>query len=80
MIKIVESNFEIQKAQTLRYEIFFKEKKIKRNNLKSLIHRDYDFYDKISNYLIIIDNNKEVKDNVIETYRSLRGNSTKLYR
>ena len=44
-IKIAESNFEIKKAQSLRYKIFFKEKKIKRNNLKSLLQRDYDFYD-----------------------------------
>ena len=79
-IKIAESNFEIKKAQSLRYNIFFKEKKIKRNNLKFLLKRDYDFYDKISDHLIIIDNNREVKDNVIGTYRLLRGNCAKLYR
>ena len=79
-IKIAESNFEIKKAQSLRYKIFFKEKKIKRNNLKYLFQRDYDFYDKISDHLIIIDNNREVKNNVIGTYRLLRGNNAKLYR
>ena len=79
-IKIAASNFEIKKAQSLRYKIFFKEKKIKRNNLKFLLQRDYDFYDKISDHLIIIDNNREVKDNVIGTYRLLRGNCAKLYR
>ena len=79
-IKIAETNFEIKKAQSLRYKIFFREKKIKRNNLKSLLQRDFDFYDKISDHLIIIDNNREVKDNVIGTYRLLRGNCAKLYR
>ena len=79
-IKIAESNFEIKKAQSLRYKIFFKEKNIKRKNLKSLLQRDYDFYDKISDHLIIIDNNRELKDNVIGTYRLLRGNSAKLYK
>tara|TARA_B100001121_G_scaffold212443_1_gene186076 strand:- start:113 stop:988 length:876 start_codon:yes stop_codon:yes gene_type:complete len=79
-VKIAEYNFEIKKAQSLRYKIFFKEKKIKRNNLKFLLQRDYDFYDKISDHLIIIDNNRKVKDNVIGTYRLLRGNSAKLYR
>ena len=79
-IKIAESNFEIKKSQSLRYKIFFREKKIKRNNLKSLLQRDFDFYDKISDHLIIIDNNREVKDNVIGTYRLLRGNCAKLYR
>ena len=29
-IKIAESNFEIKKAQSLRYKIFFKEKNIKK--------------------------------------------------
>ena len=79
-IKIAESNFEIKKAQSLRYKIFFKEKNIKRKNLKSLLQRDYDFYDKISDHLIIIDNDRQVKDNVIGTYRLLRGNNAKLYK
>ena len=79
-IKIAESNFEIKKAQSLRYKIFFKEKKIKKKNFKFLLQRDYDFYDKISDHLIIIDKNREIRDNVIGTYRLLRGNCAKLYR
>ena len=79
-IKIAASNLEIKKAQSLRYKIFFKEKKIKKKNLKSLLQRDFDFYDKISDHLIIVDNNREAKDNVIGTYRLLRGNSAKLYK
>ena len=79
-IKIAKSNFEIKKAQSLRYKVFFKEKNIKRKNLKSLLQRDYDFYDKISDHLIIIDNDRQVKDNVIGTYRLLRGNNAKLYK
>ena len=79
-IKISQSNLEIKKAQSLRYRIFFKEKKIKRKDFKYLLQRDYDFYDKISDHLIIIDNNREVKDNVIGTYRLLRGNCAKLYK
>ena len=72
MIKIAESHFEIKKAQSLRYKIFFKEKKIKRNNLKSLLQRDYDFYDKISDHLIIIDNNREVQDNEISSGKNIK--------
>ena len=79
-IKIAESNFEIKKAQSLRYKIFFKEKKIKKKSFKFLLQRDYDFYDKISDHLIIIDNNRKIRDNVIGTYRLLRGNCAKLYR
>ena len=79
-IKIAENNLEIKKAQSLRYKIFFEEKKIKKKKLKFLLQRDYDFYDKISDHLIIIDNNRKVKDNVIGTYRLLRGNLAKLYK
>ena len=79
-IKIAEDNLEIKKAQSLRYKIFFEEKKIKKKKLKFLLQRDYDFYDKISDHLIIIDNNRKVKDNVIGTYRLLRGNLAKLYK
>ncbi len=79
-IKIAVSNFEIKKAQLLRYKIFFKEKQIKNNFFKSLLQRDFDFFDKISDHLIIIDNDRSVKDNVIGTYRLLRGNSAKLYK
>ncbi len=79
-IKIAECNFEIKKAQSLRYKIFFKEKKIKKKSFKFLLQRDYDFYDKISDHLIIIDKNREIRDNVIGTYRLLRGNCAKLYR
>ena len=79
-IKIAENNLEIKKAQSLRYKIFFEEKKIKKKKLKFLLQRDYDFYDKISDHLIIIDNNRKVKDNVIGTYRLLRGNYAKLYK
>ena len=79
-IKIAENNLEIKKAQSLRYKIFFEEKKIKKKKLKFLLQRDYDFYDKISDHLIIIDNNRKVKDNVVGTYRLLRGNFAKLYK
>ena len=79
-IKIASCNFEIRKAQSLRYKIFFKEKKIKKKSFKSLLQRDYDFYDKISDHLIIIDNNREVRDNVVGTYRLLKGNCAKLYK
>ena len=79
-IKIAENNLEIKKAQSLRYKIFFEEKNIKKKKLKFFLQRDFDFYDKISDHLIIIDNNRKVKDNVIGTYRLLRGNLAKLYK
>ena len=44
------------------------------------LQRDYAFCDKVSDHFITIDNNREVEDNIIGTYRLLRGNFTKLYR
>ena len=49
-----------------------KRKKDKINNLKSLVQRDYDFYHKISDHLIIIHNNKEVKDNEISSGKNIK--------
>ncbi len=79
-IKIAVSKFEIKKAQSLRYKVFFKEKNIKKQTFKSLFQRDFDFYDKISDHLIIIDNNLDIKENVIGTYRLLRGSCAKMYK
>ena len=79
-IKIAESKLEIKKAQTLRYKIFLKEKKNKNFFFKSLLQRDFDFYDKISDHLIITDNNVGMKQNVIGTYRLLRGSNAQLYK
>ena len=65
------SNFEIKKAQHLRYQIFFKNKKDINKPINNLLKRDFDFYDKISDHIIIIDNNINNNENVVGTYRLL---------
>ena len=79
-VKIAETNFEIKKAQHLRYKIFFKDKKAKNKPISNLFKRDFDFYDKVSDHIIIIDNNRNNNDNVVGTYRLLRGNFAKIYK
>jgi len=79
-VKIAETDFEIKKAQHLRYKIFLKDKKTKNNPINNLFKRDFDFYDKVSDHIIIIDNNINNNENVVGTYRLLRGNFAKIYK
>ena len=79
-VKIAETDFEIKKAQHLRYKIFFKNKKAKNKPINNLFKRDFDFYDKVSDHIIIIDNNINNYENVVGTYRLLRGNFAKIYK
>ena len=46
--------------------------------INNLLKRDFDFYDKISDHIIIIDNNINNNENVVGTYRLLRGNFAKI--
>ncbi len=79
-VKIAETDFEIKKAQHLRYKIFFKDKKAKNKPINNLFKRDFDFFDKVSDHIIIIDNNINNNENVVGTYRLLRGNFAKIYK
>ena len=77
-IKIADTQKEIKKAQSLRYSIFYSEKKAKPNFSQKILRRDFDIHDKISDHLIIIDKNK-TNNEIVGTYRLLRGRSAKLY-
>ena len=79
-VKIAETDFEIKKAQHLRYKIFLKDNKVKNKPINNLFKRDFDFYDKVSDHIIIIDNNINNNENVVGTYRLLRGNFAKIYK
>ena len=78
-VKIAETDLEIKKAQHLRYKIFLKDNKVKNKPINNLFKRDFDFYDKVSDHIIIIDNNIDNNENVVGTYRLLRGNFAKFY-
>ena len=79
-VKIAETDFELKKAQHLRYKIFFKYEKAKNKPINKIFKRDFDFYDKVSDHIIIIDNNINNNENVVGTYRLLRGNFAKIYK
>ncbi len=77
IIKIAETKLEIKHAQSLRYSIFYKEKKVKPSLSQKLFKRDFDNFDQISDHLIIIDKNKS-KNNIVGTYRLLKGSMVKV--
>ena len=76
-IKIAEFKYEIKRAQSLRYSVFYKEKKAKPKFSQKIFKRDFDIHDNSSDHLLVIDKNKE-KNNVIGTYRLLRGSLAKI--
>ena len=71
-IKIAEFKHEIKRAQSLRYSVFYEEKKAKPKFSQKVLKLDYDDHDNTADHLIIIDKNKDI-NNVIGTYRLLRG-------
>ena len=77
VIKIAEKKSELKKAQALRYSVFYKEKKAIPTISKKILRLDYDKIDKFADHLIVIDKNRRgIKNNIVGTYRLLRGDIT----
>jgi putative hemolysin len=74
VIKLADKKSELNKAQALRYSIFYKEKKAKSTFQKKITRLDYDKIDKFADHLIVIDKKRKGKKNkVVGTYRLIRG-------
>ena len=74
VIKIAEKKSELKKAQTLRYSVFYKEKKAIPTISNKILRLDYDKVDKYADHLIVMDKNrKSIKNKIVGTYRLLRG-------
>ena len=79
VIKIAEKKSELKKAQSLRYSVFYKEKKAIPTILKKILRLDYDKIDKYADHLIVLDKNRRgIKNKIVGTYRLLRGDITAL--
>ena len=77
VIKIAEKKSELKKAQSLRYSVFYKEKKAIPTILKKILRLDYDKIDKYADHLIVLDKNRRgIKNKIVGTYRLLRGDIT----
>jgi len=80
LIKLAETNAEIKKAQSLRYSVFYKEKNAKAGLSKKMLRRDFDKVDRFADHLIVIDKNRRsLKNNIIGTYRLIRGDLANQY-
>ena len=74
VIKLADKKSELNKAQALRYSIFYKEKKAKSTFQKKITRLDYDKIDKFADHLIVIDKKRRgIKNKVVGTYRLIRG-------
>ncbi|NIP38645.1 MAG: GNAT family N-acetyltransferase [Candidatus Dadabacteria bacterium] len=67
IVKTIESPLELEKALSLRYEVFYKELIKKR----SIVTIDFDRFDLISDHIVIID---KADDQIIGTYRVICSN------
>ena len=74
IIKLAEKKSELKKAQSLRYSVFYNEKKAIPTLAKKILALDYDKVDKFADHIIIIDKaRKDIKNKIVGTYRLIRG-------
>jgi putative hemolysin len=69
-VRLARSNADLIAAQKLRYKIFYQEMSAQRSNEMRTAGRDFDQFDAICDHVLVID---EVRDQVVGTYRLLRG-------
>ncbi len=72
-VRLATTNEEIEKAQSIRFDVFYKEYSAKPNAHNLLEKRDIDDYDDYADHLIVIDKKVgEGIDGIIGTYRLLK--------
>ena len=70
--RLARSMNEITAAQSLRYEVFYKEMSAKSTAMAMLTRKDKDVYDNFCDHLLVVDKNNDNRRKVIATYRMLR--------
>ena len=74
VIKLANKKSELKKAQSLRYSVFYKEKKANPTFQKKMMRLDFDKIDKFADHLIVIDKKRiGIKNKIVGTYRLIRG-------
>ncbi len=72
-VKLAETEAERDAARALRYHVFYEEMGAKPSEATLRMKRDYDDYDKYSDYLLVLDYHKPAgHERVVGTYRLLR--------
>lgn len=70
--RLARSVNEISEAQSLRYEVFYKELSAKSNAKAMLTRRDQDSFDSICDHLLVLDRGAKGASEIVATYRLLR--------
>ncbi len=70
--RLARSRNEISKAQSLRYEVFYKELSARSSAMNLLTQRDQDSFDRICDHLLVLDQNVKGTSEIVATYRLLR--------
>jgi len=71
-VRLAATPSEIDAAQALRYRVFYEEMGAKPSPEMSARHRDFDEYDEHCDHLLVIDHDRQDKNQVIGTYRLIR--------
>jgi L-ornithine Nalpha-acyltransferase len=72
LIRLAESDLEIEMAQKLRYRVFHNEMGARGDALNTQTQKDQDIYDTICDHLLVFDLSREEGDQVIGNYRLIR--------
>ena len=76
--RLAKSKSEIAAAQALRYQVFYNEMNAVPSSRMKNCQRDFDKFDKICDHLLVLSNEEaNLPDRVVGTYRILRGNIAK---
>jgi len=74
LVRLAESDEEIRAAQTLRYRVFYDERKATPTAAMEQVGRDFDRFDEICDHLLVIDRSRgDGPDGVVGNYRFVRG-------
>ena len=71
-VRLAQTLAEIEAAQRLRYDIFYREMGAKPTAAMEAELRDFDEYDTVCDHLLVIDHNLPEDDAVVGTYRLIR--------
>ena len=71
-VRLAQTMAEIEAAQRLRFEIFYREMTAQATPEMEAANRDFDDFDTVCDHLLVIDHNRPEEDAVVGTYRLIR--------
>src|SRR5271154_3730483 len=71
-VRLAQTMAEIEAAQRLRYDIFYREMGAEPTVEMAAAGRDFDEFDTVCDHLLVIDHNLPEDDGVVGTYRLIR--------